>query len=444
MMSAAATKSALIALVITTNVVIAQQPIPIRELGAPEATSVSTVGYLNGVRHLSDGRVLVNEAGKRRLLLFDKTLANVRVVADTSAGSKVSYGLRPSTIIPYLGDSTLFVDLPGRAFLVLDGEGVAARVMSLPRANDLFALSGSAPGAPRFDRAGRLIYRSTLPLLFKAPVVGKPYTPPVIADSAPLLRADFDTRVADTIAWLRVAKIKVNTTFLPNGGVTLTPIVAPIATIDDWTALADGSVAVLRGSDYHIDWINADGSRTSSPKMPFDWKRLTDEEKVAMIDSTRKAMILQAESGGGASNGPGAPVPGGHGGPPSSSPAGHSMTIMPIGGADGAAAPQSSAKASTSPAVAEVVPASDLPDYMPPVLQSGIMKADFEGNVWVLPSTSAQSGRGLLYDVINRNGEIIRRVRLPEGRALQGFGPGVVYLTSHGPAGARLERVRIE
>ena len=47
-------------------------------------------------------------------------------------------------------------------------------------------------------------------------------------------------------------------------------------------ALPDGSVAILRGSDYNIEWINADGTRVSTPKMPFDWKRLSDDDKAAI------------------------------------------------------------------------------------------------------------------------------------------------------------------
>ena len=120
------------------------------------------------------------------------------------------------------------------------------------------------------------------------------------------------------------------------------------------------------------------------------------------------------------------------------------MTIMPIGGDDGAPQPQSANKGPTLPQVAEVVQPSDLPDYYPSILQSGEMRADFDGNVWILPSTSTQAGRGLLYDVINKRGELVERVRLPQGRALEGFGAnGAVYLSSHGPEGARLERTRI-
>ena len=93
----------------------------------------------------------------------------------------------------------------------------------------------------------------------------------------------------------------------------------------------------------------------------------------------------------------------------------------------------------------ELVPPSELPDYVPPILRSGSMLADPDGNVWVLPSTSAQSGGGLLYDVINRHGEVFQRVRIPGGRALEGFGAGgVVYLTYRDGSGQHLERVSIK
>jgi len=73
------------------------------------------------------------------------------------------------------------------------------------------------------------------------------------------------------------------------------------------------------------------------------------------------------------------------------------------------------------------------------------MLADADGNVWVLPSTSSQSGGGLLYDVINRRGEVFQRVRIPAGRALEGFGAGgVVYLTYRDASGQHVERARVK
>jgi hypothetical protein len=53
-----------------------------------------------------------------------------------------------------------------------------------------------------------------------------------------------------------------------------------------------------------------------------------------------------------------------------------------------------------------------------------------DGNLWILPTTSAQSKNGeLVYDVVNPKRGLFERVRMPAGRSILGFGPqGVVYL----------------
>lgn len=421
----------------------AQQPIPVRQLGPVEATTKDTVTFLYGVRELSDGGLFANDAGSRRLILFDRSLTTSKVVADSVSGSSSPYGKRPAGIIPYSGDTTLLVDVAARAFVVLDRNGNVTGVMSPPRANDVSNMVSPSFGAARLDPKGRLIYRSMLPIAFRPPEPGKPFVLPTMPDSAPILRADFDTRRADTLAWVHVPKITVATTTVEGGaGETFRPLFNPLASIDDWAMLPDGSVAILRGRDYHIDWINADGSRVSSPKMPFDWKHLSDDDKVALIDSSKKTLAKQmANSGIGISN----PVNDMHGGPPAGA-ASHSLTILRVDGTDGGPAPKSNA-AVGQPTIAsiELVPPSELPDYVPPVLRSGTMLADVEGNVWVLPSTSTQSTGGLLYDVINRKGEVFQRVRIPAGRALEGFGAGgVVYLTYRDASGQHVERARIK
>jgi hypothetical protein len=423
----------------------AQQAIPVRQLSPIEATSRDTVTFLYGVRELSDGGLVANDAGSRRLILFDRSLTTSRIIADSVSGSPSPYGKRPAGIIPYLGDTTLLVDVAARAFVVFDKHGEVTGVMSPPRANDVTTMASPSLGAPRLDPKGRLIYRSVLPMAFKPPEPGKPFTMPAMADSAPILRADFDTRRADTLAWVRVPKITVASSSVDGGaGEVFRPLFNPLASIDDWAMLPDGSVAILRGRDYHIDWINADGSRVSSPKMPFDWKRLTDDDKVAFIDSSKKTLAKQMASGGiGILPSAASDIHGGNG---AAAMAGHSLTILRVEAPDGGPAPKSSAGA-PGPTVSgiELVPPSELPDYVPPVLRSGAMLSDPDGNVWVLPSTSAQSGSGLLYDVIDRKGEVFQRVRIPAGRALEGFGTGgVVYLTHRDGTGQHLERARIQ
>jgi hypothetical protein len=219
------------------------------------------------------------------------------------------------------------------------------------------------------------------------------------------------------------------------------PMINPLASIDDWAALPDGAVAVLRGQDYHIDWFNADGSRVTSPKMPFDWKRLSDSEKTVIVDSTKKAVARQFADASIAGSAGGGGMEGGHGG----GPAGHSLTILRLDAPDGGPPPKSGPGAGTSVSAPDVVPPGELPDYLPPILRTGNMVADPVGNVWILPSTSAQSAGGLLYDVVNRRGELFQRVRIPAGRALVGFGAnGAVYMTHRDSTGQHLERASLQ
>jgi hypothetical protein len=67
--------------------------------------------------------------------------------------------------------------------------------------------------------------------------------------------------------------------------------------VDDWAVLSDGSLALVRGHDYHVDWVRSDGTGASSPKMSFDWKRLSEDDKHRIIDSTRAHLDSAIENG---------------------------------------------------------------------------------------------------------------------------------------------------
>ena len=92
----------------------------------------------------------------------------------------------------------------------------------------------------------------------------------------------------------------------------------------------------------------------------------------------------------------------------------------------------------------DFVPLSKMPDYEPPI-SPGSARADLDNNLWIVPRTAIGGGTGgLIYDVVNRKGEIVERVRLPKGRALVGVGPnGVVYMVNANEKTALLERVRL-
>jgi sugar lactone lactonase YvrE len=90
---------------------------------------------------------------------------------------------------------------------------------------------------------------------------------------------------------------------------------------------------------------------------------------------------------------------------------------------------------------------SDLPDYKPPFFANSV-RADASGNIWVRTIPTRQMPGGPVYDVINREGKLVDRVQVPEGRTIVGFGAdGSVYLVTRDTTGTTptmtLERARL-
>jgi hypothetical protein len=400
----------------------AQQPkIPVIQLSTIEAKGTELVTTGSAIRPMSNGSVLMNDVMRRRMLLFDPSLTSFRVVVDSATMSSNQFAMITTGLIPYTADSTLVVDMPSQSLLVIDPNGKATHPIAVPKQGDLMNLGGNAllGGTAAFDSKGRLVYRGAFRPMQPAFNPGGSMTPPAQPDTAPIVRADFDTRSVDTVAILKIAvpaKILSMTMPAPNPGaspgtVTLTGMsikaeINPMSTGDEWAMLSDGTVAIVRAQDYHVDWIDPDGKHRSSPKMPFDWRKATDEDKQFKVDSLKNALDSAMKT-------------------QTSLPGGMGMPKLDI----------------------TYAPFSEMPDYHPPIRQ-GSVRADADGNLWILPTTSAQGATGLVYDVINRNGELYERVQLPPSSIIAGFAPGgVVYLFHYTGTGAdskaTLERARM-
>jgi hypothetical protein len=419
----------------------AQSMPPVRQLGPVTAVSKEALGAVTTVRALPDGRVLVNDIVGRRVLMFDSTLSATTVVADTTSATANAYGTRPGGLIAYRGDSSLFIDPASLSMLLIDPNGKIGRVMSAPRAQDVGFLIGGPFGNPGFDAQGRLVYRAPPRFIFNGPPPSgnRPPQPPQIPDSAALVRFDLATRKLDTVTWFKTPKVNFSVVTAPDGGVRVTSVVNPLPQGDDWAMLSDGSIAIVRGRDYHVDWVGAQGI-TSSPKIPYEWERMSDEQKVAFIDSAKVAMEKARASGQFAAGFAGGFVRttvdnGPAGGPPRD-------TALRAGAArDGSPRQTTTTDAPQQlPALTLVAP-NDLPDYKP-AFTPGSTRADADGNLWIRTSHNVD-GRPV-YDVVNRKGELVDRVQLPLNRQLAGFGPnGVVYLGVRDGRTAHLEKGRI-
>jgi hypothetical protein len=410
--SSIASAAVLLAAAVTAG---AQEKIPIRTIGPIIATSTENVGQAVTVRGTSDGHVIVGAGARQRVYAFDSTLQHFTIVADSGAGTGI-IPIRTTGLIPYLGDSTLLPDFGANALLVLDATGKQVRSMAPPHAQDLMFLGIPAGfGRPGFDPKDRLVYRSMIRGNFapKMTPAGsqKMEMTPVNPDSSPIVRGDFDSRTVDTLAWMKTpaqARIGMEMKENPAGGppsINLHLLINPFSMADEWAVLSDGTVAIVRVHDYHIDWVDPDGTKRSSPKMPIDWRRYTDAERAQRVDSMRKVADNQIK--------------------------------QQIGAAKSAGAPDMKYDYN-------VVPDSEFPQFWPPV-EPGSVLADHDAHLWILPTTSTNAANGFTYDVVDRTGKIIERVQLPKGHVLVGFGAhDTVYLTKADGTSTFLERAALK
>lgn len=428
---------------------------PVRPLPAPTATSTDSLGSVAAVRQLPNGNVLVNDQVRRRVVLMDSTLKVVGVIADSTSSTANAYGVRPGGLLAYHGDSTLFIDPASLSMLVIDGAGKVVRVMAAPRPNDVQFLVGGAFGNPGFDSKGRLIYRSFPRPNFTRDANGNP-SAPEFPDSAALVRFDLGTRKLDTATFFHIPKQNVTVTRSENGGMRVSATINPLPVTDDWAVLSDGTIALVRGRDYRVEFIGADGSRSVADKVPYEWQRLSDDDKVAFIDSTRVAMErrrAEFAAGGGAAGGAGGGGnftfgAGGDGG-------GRQQVITMRmdgpgggtpprrGGSDSAQGRRNNANADNQLPPINFVSPSELPDYKP-AFGVGSVRSDMDDRLWVRTIPTKATTGGAIYDVIDRSGKLVDRVQVPADATIAGFGKGgVVYVGVREGRELRLQRVRL-
>jgi hypothetical protein len=434
--------------------VLGQQPPPIRQIAALEHVTSDSLALQSVTAALAmpGGRVMINDTRGRRALLLDSTLQHAKIVADTTDATADAYGRSWATLIRLRADSALLMVPSTLSMFIISPSGAIARTMAFPRPDDAQELSG-VWGVPSVDDRGRLIYFGGVGVLPGVMMLtrgiqlvdhGQPTAVAqqlalhgggfrvgiTRADSSFIARIDLRTRATDTVAWVRIPRYERNVKVDDDGALTaIATTPDPLPLIDQWTALRDGTVAIVRGRDYHVDRISPDGRVTPSAKLPFEWKRVGDTEKQALIDSAVTALqhefdeIAASRAAGRPGAGRGAAgSTGGRGGGAGGGAGGGSSTLAPM--------------------IAARPELGDVPDYFPPFGERAVT-ADADDNLWIR-TTNMVDGRPV-YDVVSRGGTLIDRVQLPRYRTVAGFGAGVVYMAVADANGVvRLERARVK
>lgn len=266
---------------------------PTRSLGPVTRAMDSVFTTVSTLRTLSTGRLLVLDMRGRQVLMVDSDLKTRTIVADSTLQTARAFSGNGG-LISFTADTTLFVDTQGYSFISIDPAGTLGRVLAIPRPNDANFLTGGTTGFPGFDREGRLVYRGR-----PAP----PATPtrvgsdgfadvPTFPDQYPLIRVGLASRVVDTATFLKIPSMQMAFVRTASGAAALTSIVNPLPSADDWAILPDGTIAVIRVLDYHVDFIETNGKVTTGPKIPFEWEHFDDARKIAFVDSTKAALQL--------------------------------------------------------------------------------------------------------------------------------------------------------
>ncbi|HKS07686.1 MAG TPA: hypothetical protein VJR92_15395 [Gemmatimonadaceae bacterium] len=407
------------ALALCADTTATQQVVTV-DLPAATARTPLDMWSVYGVREFANGKLLVNDDVGRQVRLYDASLASSVVAIDTN-----EYGRRRAPLMRFLGDSAALPDIASNALRVIDAGGRVARTISLGELRPQF-------NAPVYvDEKGRLLFSG-----------GGPWAGQRGGDSTAIIRMDLATKRIDTVGRVRDNGLvlanysfarnveKAAWTVPPRGqaanprydaavswlpGTSAAPIVPDR---NEWVVLSDGSIAIVRGHDYHIDWIRADGRASSGPKLPFDWQSLADDSKREMLDSVYLKRFVANVSGSAR------------------------LRLDSTRVRDSIVVKLDSLVRTFSFFVRGRKAGIDLGFGA----AGGAALPDMDGNLWLLPSLPTDStNTGLVYDVVNARGDLTVRVRIPADRAIAGFGKGgVVYLVAGDRAnGFYIERTKV-
>lgn len=348
-------------------------------LGRPDAKFPEDFGSIQTVRELRDGRLLVADPLGGDLFVVD--MAAGKRTAVGSKGQGPQEYMQPDAVWPLPGDSTLLVDL-GNARLVTMAPDLTFRG-TRPIAQGDFE-----PGRPLVlaipqgvDGAGSLYFRS----LGRGLAGGEP------ADSGSIMRLPRGGGAAATVATFKLQGQKITRSGgAENQNVSMEPL--PLTPEDAWGIAPDGSIAIARSGDYHLEWIAADGKVRRGPAVPYDAVRVGAADKEEYLAETARAggigVQLVVEDGR------------------------PSMSLR-RGGRPGGQ--RQEADRYTWP-------------ERKPAFVGGRLNIDPQGRVWV--RLHVRAGAPTAYDVFDRAGTRVGTVTLEPGKRIVGFGARSVYVIS--------------
>lgn len=400
---------------------VSAQTVAEKDFVKPDAVIKDGLKSVNSVRELVDGSVLVVDSVGQKLLVANWATGKLETRMVGGTGDKEFRALGP--LWKWMGDSVAVSDMLKGQLLVLAPDGSVVRTTRFgmamggmpPGPGGQMRPSGAPPGTPPAGAppggagagggarggapggmpmgagAGRGVRLPTIRYLIGTAVAlgsGPPARPSVPSTALqpprtlfPILRLSLLRGSIDTVAQLMSAQ-QPRAPQMSTSVATFSVYVgtSPVQSLDTWTAFADGTVAVIRSTPYHIDLYNLDGTRSQLEPIPTLSIPLSSGDKKRVVDAYKQitADVLKNDP--------------------------RRTAILAVAYEEPQAWPQNNP--------------SFRGDVVPLV--------DDQDRIWL--QTRCQSDeQAVCYDVISRAGARVERYKLPPKTTVVGFGKGTVF-----------------
>lgn len=346
--------------------------VPERRLTTAEARFPHAFSSIRGLRELDDGRVMVADGIDEVVMIADLKTGRGDTLGRVGQGPGEYKS--PDALFALPGGGTLLVDLGNGRLNYLGPDGKYRESAPIAQGN-MPRLSIIIPRG--VDAAGRLYFQPAMGgMRGEAP------------DSGSVVRWNRTQAAFDTVAKVKLPEMKTESSGTPNNQ-TMRQRPRPFPVQDSWNVGPNGQVAIVRGREYRVDWMTADGRLIRGRPVAVRPVPIRDADKREWVAEQANGLRVSMENRNGQM----------------------SMSFGRGGRAD--------ADAEEDDAIA----ATDWPAAKPPF--SGVWVSP-AGEAWVERSVPAGSPR--MMDVFDAAGALKTRITLPAGRRLVGFGNGVIYL----------------
>lgn len=353
------------------------QPVPTRALSSPLAELPHPFTQIDGIRELSEGRVVLLDRRDALVVVVDLGAGTFRQIGRTGAGPK-EYEIPGKLFALPSGRSAVRDDGNGERIMSINADGTPGPFIDYAAARDATG-AGRGLGRPipvASDTLGRFYYRTSA-MRIRADGTTE------LTDSSAIERLDLTRNRRDTVAFIREEPGFARQ--LGRGATTVvarpSTTIRPLAASDQWAVAPDGRIAVVSVDPYRVTYFN-DGGRLDGPVIPFDRFPVTQKDKDEWLERSQapqRTIVMTSKTG----------------------PAQAVMTRGPAAGRP-----------------------AEWPTYFPPFVDAPLFAPD--GRLWIRRVTSATVAT--TYEVMDGGGRLAQRVVLPMQSRVVGFGAQSIYV----------------